>query len=137
MSEDVELVSEDQTVRDIARKLAESDIGAAPVCGKDGRLKGVVTDRDLVVRVLAEGKDPESVTAGELGEGDSNTVTIGADDDVDEAAATMQDKGVRRLPVIDGDKVIGMLSLADIARADKDRLAADTQETLASQPPNN
>ncbi|HEX6390088.1 MAG TPA: CBS domain-containing protein [Solirubrobacteraceae bacterium] len=137
MSESVDFISEDDTARDVARKLAENDIGAAPICGSDGRLKGVVTDRDLVVNVLAEGKDPETVTAGQLGQGDSQTVTIGADDDVEEAAQTMQDKGVRRLPVIDGNKVVGILSLADLADANKDQLAGETQDQLASQPPNN
>src|SRR5215210_6903724 len=83
--------------------------------GEDNRLKGMLTDRDIVVKVLAQGKDPASVRAGELGVGDGKTVTIGADDSVDEALRTMIDHKVRRLPVIDGHELVGIISQADIA----------------------
>lgn len=75
----------------------------------------MVTDRDVVVAVVAAGKNPDQVKAGELVQGEA--VTIGADDSVDEAIRTMKDHKVRRLPVIDGRKLVGMVSQADIARA--------------------
>jgi CBS domain-containing protein len=114
MSGGVECVGEKETLEQAARKLKELDVGSLPICGEDNRLKGMLTDRDIVVKCLAEGRDPRSVTAGELGEG--KPVTIGADDSIEEAIRTMQEHKVRRLPVIDGHELVGMLSQADIAR---------------------
>jgi CBS domain-containing protein len=116
MSSDCTCVGEGETVLDAAKRLAELDVGALPICGEDDRLKGMLTDRDIVVKVLAQGKDPGATKAGELGQGDSKTVTIGADDPIDEALRTMTDHKVRRLPVIDGHKLVGIISQADIAR---------------------
>jgi CBS domain-containing protein len=76
----------------------------------------MLTDRDIVVKVLAEGRDPGSTRAGEVGQGDQKTVTIGADDSIEEALRTMSEHQVRRLPVIDGHKLVGIVSQADIAR---------------------
>ena len=114
MSGGVECVGEKETLEQAARKLKDLDVGSLPICGEDNRLKGMLTDRDIVVKCLAEGGDPRSVTAGELGEG--KPVTIGADDSIEEAIRTMQEHKVRRLPVIDGHELVGMLSQADIAR---------------------
>lgn len=75
----------------------------------------MLTDRDIVVRCLAEGNDPKTATAGSLAEG--KPVTIGADDTVDEALRTMKEHKVRRLPVIDGHDLVGMLAQADVARS--------------------
>src|SRR5688572_9668993 len=97
MTPGAECVGENDTVIDAAKRLAELDVGAMPICGEDNRLKGMLTDRDIVVRVLAEGKDPSSTTAGDLAQG--KPVTIGADDSVDEALRTMKEHKVRRLPV--------------------------------------
>ena len=114
MSSPCECVGENDSVLDAAKRLSELDVGSMPICGEDDRLKGMITDRDIVVKVLAQGKDPAKVTAGELGDG--KPVTIGADDSVDEALQTMAEKKVRRLPVIDGHDLVGIVSLADIAR---------------------
>jgi CBS domain-containing protein len=114
MTPSAECVGEQETVLDAARKLAELDVGALPICGEDDRLKGVLTDRDIVVKVLAQGKDPGATRAGELGQG--KPVTIGADDSVEEALRTMAEHRVRRLPVIDGHRLVGMVSQADVAR---------------------
>jgi CBS domain-containing protein len=108
-----ECVAEDESILDAAKRLAELDVGAMPICGQDERLKGMLTDRDIVVKVLAQGKDPAQTTAGELGEG--KPVTIGADDSVDEALRTMTEHKVRRLPVIDGHELVGVVTQADIA----------------------
>ena len=90
------------------RKLAELDVGSLPICGEDDRLKGMLSDRDIVVKALAQGKEPSSTKAGELGQGE--VVTIGADDSIDEALRTMIDHKVRRLPVIDGKQLVGIIS---------------------------
>src|SRR3954467_12677592 len=107
MSTDVDSISADATVLDAAKKLRDLDVGALPICGEDDRLKGMITDRDIVVHVLAKGKDPAETKVGEVGEGDSQTITIGADDSIDEALHTMIDHKVRRLPVIDGKQLVG------------------------------
>jgi CBS domain-containing protein len=114
MTAGAECVGENQTLEEAARKMKDLDVGALPICGEDNRLKGVVTDRDIVLKCLATGGDPRTVKAGELGEG--KPVTIGADDSVEEAIATMKEHKVRRLPVIDGHDLVGMVSQADIAR---------------------
>ena len=113
MSGGADCIGENDTILDAAKRLAELDVGSMPICGEDQRLKGMLTDRDIVVKVLAQGKDPGSTRAGELGQG--KPVTIGADDSVDEAIQTMTDHGVRRLPVIDGHDLIGVVSQADLA----------------------
>ena len=113
MSGGVECVGEDETVLDAARKMQSLDVGALPICGNDSRLKGMLTDRDIVVKVLAEGKDPGATRAGELAQGEP--VTIGADDDLGELVRTMAQHQVKRLPVIDGQQLIGIVSEADVA----------------------
>lgn len=115
MTPGAECVGENETLEVAARKMRDLDVGALPICGEDNRLKGVVTDRDIVIKCLAEGGDPRTTTAGSLGEG--KTITIGADDSVEEAIKTMEEHRVRRLPVIDGHDLVGMVSQADIARS--------------------
>jgi CBS domain-containing protein len=114
MTGGAECIGENETLEQAAKKMLDLDVGSLPICGEDNRLKGVVTDRDIVVKCLAKGGDPRSVKAGELGEG--KPVTIGADDSVEEAIKTMQEHQVRRLPVIDGHDLVGILSQADVAR---------------------
>jgi CBS domain-containing protein len=114
MTGGAECIGENDTVLDAAKRLAELNVGAMPICGEDNRLKGMLSDRDIVVKVLAEGRDPASTRAGELGEG--KPVTIGADDSIEEALRTMKDHKVRRLPVIDGHDLIGIISQADLAK---------------------
>ena len=108
-----ECIGEDETVLEAAKKMANLGVGALPICGNDDRLKGMVTDRDIVVKVLAHGKDPSETKAGDLGEG--KPVTIGADDGLDVLAKTMAKYQVKRLPVIDGHKLIGIVSESDVA----------------------
>ncbi len=105
-----------------------------PICGDDDRLKGMLTDRDIVVKVLAEGKDPASVKAGKRGVGDGKTVTIGADDSIDEALRTMTEHKVRRLPVIDDRKLVGIISQADIATNIDEEKVGDLVEAISAAP---
>jgi CBS domain-containing protein len=102
-----------------------------PICGEDNRLHGMLTDRDIVVKVLAQGKDPASSTAGEIAD-QQEVVTIGADDPVDEALRTMADHKVRRLPVIDGHELIGVISQADLARELDPESVGDLVEAIST-----
>ena len=129
MTGGVECVQEDETVLDAARKMSQLGVGALPICGNDDRLKGMLTDRDIVVRCLAEGGDPSSMRAGDLAQGEP--VTIGADDPVEEIARTMSEHQVRRLPVIDGTKLVGMVAQADLARAGEDGTTGDTVQAIS------
>jgi CBS domain-containing protein len=123
MSGGVDCVGENETVADAARKMAQLNVGALPICGEDDRLKGMVTDRDIVVKVIAEGKDPNSCKAGELAQG--KPVTIGADDGLEELVRTMSQHQVKRLPVIDGHRLIGIVSEADVAQRAPDTLVVN------------
>ena len=130
MTGDAQCIGENDSVLDAAKRLAELDVGAMPICGEDDRLKGMVTDRDIVVKVLAQGRDPSATTAGELGEG--KPVTIGADDSVEEAIHTMKDHKIRRLPVIDGHRLIGIVSQADVARAADEQEVGELVEAISA-----
>jgi CBS domain-containing protein len=132
MTGGAECIDENDTVLDAAKRLAELDVGAMPICGEDNRLKGMLTDRDIVVKVLAQGKDPGTTKAGELGEG--KPVTIGADDSVEEALHTMADHKVRRLPVIDGHELIGIVSQADLAKNVDEEKVGDLVEAISAAP---
>jgi CBS domain-containing protein len=111
LTPDVISIGSTKTVRDAAELMRAADIGALVVTDS-GRLVGLVTDRDLVVRVLAGGGGPDT-PVGEACSAD--LVTVSADDDVADAARIMAQHAVRRLPVVSGDKVVGMLSLGDLA----------------------
>jgi CBS domain-containing protein len=115
MSGGVECVRESETLEQAARQMKDLDVGSLPICGEDNRLKGMLTDRDIVIRCLAEGGDPRTATAGDSAQG--KPVTIGADDSIEEAIRTMQEHRVRRLPVIDGHDLVGILSQTDIAKS--------------------
>ena len=130
MTGDAKCVGENDTLVDAAKQLAELNVGAMPICGEDNRLKGVLTDRDIVVEALAKGKDPSSTKAGELGDG--KPVTIGADDSVDETLATMKEHQVRRLPVVDGHDLIGIVSQADVARNLDEEKVGDLVEAISA-----
>jgi CBS domain-containing protein len=132
MTGGAECIDENDTILTAAKRLADLNVGAMPICGSDNRLKGMLTDRDIVVKVLAQGKDPGTTKAGELGEG--KPVTIGADDSVDEALHTMADHKVRRLPVIDGHDLIGMLSQADLAKSLDQKKVGDLVEAISAAP---
>jgi CBS domain-containing protein len=132
MSGGAECVGENETLADAARKMADLDVGALPICGEDDRLKGMLTDRDIVVKAIAQGKGIEDTKAGELGEG--KPVTIGADDSAEEALQTMTEHKVRRLPVIDGHDLIGVVSQADVATNLSDEETGRLVEAISAAP---
>jgi CBS domain-containing protein len=129
MTPNATCVGADENMLAAARKMAELDVGSLPICGSDDRLKGMLTDRDIVVKVLARGLDPATVTAGELAQG--KPVTIGADDDAAEILQTMAEHQVRRLPVIDGHSLVGIVAIADVARALPDRPVGDLMDAIS------
>lgn len=122
------------TVTEAARKMRELGVGALPICGDDNRLKGVITDRDIVLNCVAEGMDTTEVKVEQYA-GDE-VVTIGADDSVEDALATMSRAGVRRVPVIDGHELIGMVSQADIAQHLPEERAGELVAAISSAPDN-
>lgn len=130
MTPGAECIGAEESVLAGARKLTTLGVGALPICGTDNKLKGVLTDRDIVVKVLGAGKDPQKTTTGELAQGEA--VTIGADDDVTEVLTTMKQHKVRRLPVIDGHDLVGIVALADAAKALPDTKAGELIEALSS-----
>jgi CBS domain-containing protein len=132
MTSDVECVGENETVLDAAKKLAELDVGAMPICGEDNRLKGMLTDRDIVVKTLAQDRNPGDVRAGELAQGEP--VTIAPDDPVEDALRKMKEHKVRRLPVLDGDDLVGVVSQADLAVNVDEEQVGDLVEAISAAP---
>ena len=130
MTGDAECIGENDSVTDAAKRLAELNVGAMPICGEDNRLKGMLTDRDIVVRCLAEGGDPASTRAAELAQG--QPVTVGADDPIEEVLRTMKQYEVRRLPVIDGHDLVGVISMKDVARNVSEDRVGDVLEAISN-----
>jgi len=134
MTPAADCASVNDTLVEAARKMRDLDVGALPICGDDNKLAGMITDRDIVVRGLADNRDPSSVKVGDLADG--KPVTIGADDSVEEALATMSKHGVRRLPVIDGHDLVGIVTQADVARNLPDDKIGDLVEAISKAPSN-
>ncbi len=134
MTPDVTCVGEKETLADAAKKMADLGVGALPICGEDNRLKGMITDRDIVIRAVAEGRDPSTIKVEEFA--GEKPVTIGADDTVEEALRTMTKYSVRRLPVIDGHDLVGMVSQADIARNLPEDKVGELVEAISGAPGN-
>ena len=127
MTRDVIRIDPEESVSVAARTLTHYNIGALPVCGGDGRLCGVVTDRDLVTRCMASGKSAETVKVREVMTG--RVIAAGPDMRLEEAAQIMGKEQVRRLPVVENGKLCGMVSLGDIAN--RGEAEAQTAQTLA------
>jgi CBS domain-containing protein len=131
-----EWIDLDLSVFEAAKRMAKDDYGALPICNGQGRLQGMVTDRDIVVKVVAAGKDPKATKVSELAT-QPEVVTIGADDSIEEAMKTMKKYAVRRLPVIDGTDLVGMVSQADLAKSLPEKKTGDLIDAISSAPPNN
>ena len=98
-----------------ARLISRHNVGVLPVCGTDRRLRGVVTDRDIVLRCVAAEEDPAQTMVRDIMT--RNCVTVSPGDDCREASRLMSAQQVRRLPVVESGKLVGMISLADLARS--------------------
>ena len=135
MSGSAEFASTSDTLAAAAKKMKDLDIGALPICGDDNKLHGMITDRDIVVDCIASDGDPQAATVQAYCS--SETVTIGADNSVEETLQTMIDHGVRRLPVIDGHELVGIVTQADVAKNLSDDQIGKLVEAISSAPANN
>ena len=131
MTERVISVGQDEPVTAAARLLKRHNIGALPVCDSSGRLRGLVTDRDIVLRCVAMGEDPQTTRTGEIMS--RGILTAEPDDSVDRAVRVMAQDQVRRLPVLDNGRLVGMVSLCDMARnRDCDMEAAEALTAISA-----
>lgn len=111
-----ECVAETDSVAAVAQRMVTLNVAAMPICGEGDRLIGVITVRDIVITVVTQGHDPQQVTVAMVTEG-GEVVTIGADDPLEDARRTMEEHQVRHLAVIDGHRLVGIISQGDLAKA--------------------
>jgi len=128
MTTEIKKATPDNTLADIAAMMRDEDVGALPVV-QDGELRGIVTDRDIVVRAIAEGKEPTTATVQEVLSEELESVE--PDDDVEDAADLMASRQIRRLPVVQRGKLIGMVSLGDIAVKHEESTASHALEGVS------
>jgi CBS domain-containing protein len=121
-------VERSTSVLEAAKVMTGEDVGPLPVI-EGGRLVGIVTDRDIVTRVLAEERDPQSTTVGDICSSDLITVT--PEDDLDHALRKMASAQVRRLPVVEGDRIIGIVAQADVARLAPEQQTGEIVEEIS------
>jgi CBS domain-containing protein len=120
------------TIFQAAEAMAGAEVGPIPVISREGQLKGMLTDRDIVVRVIAQHKDPDSCRVEDACSGD--VATLPPDATTEEAVALMRERDVRRIPVVENDRVVGIVSLGDLAQQ-QDRKSALAD--ISAAPPNN
>jgi CBS domain-containing protein len=126
-------VTPQTSVRETARLMEEEDVGSLPVVEEGSRLVGIVTDRDVAVRVVAGGLDPDSTRVGQVAS--AEVITLTPDHDLDEALELMAHAQVRRLPiVVRENELVGMLSQADVARTSKEKSTGEVVQAISQQP---
>jgi CBS domain-containing protein len=128
MTRDVEACEPNASVKEAAELMARKDVGPIPIV-EDGTLVGIVTDRDIVIRVIAEGRAPEQTTVGEISS--KELVTVSPEDDFEDAMRLLAEHQVRRLPVVEEDRLVGILAQADIARVGKDAKTGEVVEEIS------
>ena len=109
-----ECIGKHETLAQAAQRMRDLDVGALPVCGDDDQLHGIITGRDIVIKCVATGGDPGTVTAGDLAQGKPFTIDAGAS--AEQVLQVMEEHRIRRLPVLDNHRIVGMISEADLAR---------------------
>jgi CBS domain-containing protein len=119
----------DASAFEAAKAMAEEDVGSIPVVDADGILAGIVTDRDIALRVVAAGRDPSSTPVREIASKD--VIPAYPDEPLDEALVSMAHRQVRRLPVIEDDRVIGILAQADVAQEAKEKKTGQLVEEIS------
>jgi CBS domain-containing protein len=132
MTKQVHSVAEQTSLRQVAKLMRDKKIGDVLVTDKSGKLRGIVTDRDVVVRAVADSKDPDSTVVGDICTG--QMTTLREDASVDEAVNLMRQHAIRRIPVVRDDKPVGIVSIGDLAKK-KDPNSALADISMA--PPNN
>jgi CBS domain-containing protein len=123
-----ETIQADRPASEAAKKMKEADAGMIPVMD-NGNLLGTVTDRDIALRVVAEGKDPQSTTVGEIASKD--VVTVQPDESLDDALQKMAKHQVRRLPVVENGRLIGVVAQADVAREGSEQAVGHVVEEIS------
>ena len=132
MSRDVTLANPQITVEEAAIAMKAGDFGAIPI-GENGQLLGMITDRDIVVRSIAEGQDPKSTTVQEVMS--KNVASCYEDQDVNEVVELMGQKQIRRMPVLDRkEKLVGILAIGDVVQEDSQATASGQALSQISQP---
>ncbi|KZS56660.1 CBS domain-containing protein [Mycobacterium kansasii] len=124
-------VGEHETLAAAARHMRDLGVGALPICGDDDRLHGMITDRDIVIKCIAAGHDPNTMTAGELAQG--STYHVEADASIEAMLNVMEEHQVRRLPVIEDHRLVGIVSEADIARHLPEHAIAQFVKAICAQ----
>jgi CBS domain-containing protein len=128
MTASVSSVSPSQSLADAAEVMKGADVGSVPVV-EEGRLAGIVTDRDIVTRAVAEQRNPQDVRVDEIASHD--LVTVEPEQDLDEALALMARHKVRRLPVLEEGRLVGMLAQADVALEAKEKQVGEMVEQIS------
>ncbi len=128
MSRDPRSVGESTSAQEAARLMKEQDVGSLPVV-EDERLVGIVTDRDIVIRGVAVRSDVSSLSVMEVAS--HEVTTVAPEQDLDEALRLMAQEQVRRLPVVDGDRLVGILAQADVAREGDEERVGETVEQIS------
>jgi len=130
MHSGAECIKEDQSLLEAAKMMRDMGVGSLPICGMDDKLHGMLTDRDIVVGCVAEGGDCSSVTAGSMAMGKVYWVDV--DTDIDDALAVMKEHQVKRMPVMENHRLVGMISESDItSQLDNARISDFAQEVYA------
>lgn len=130
MTSPAECLAPDETVVTAARMLSKYDVGSMPILDGD-TLVGVVTDRDIVVQAIAKGLDPATTPVTDIA--NTNVVTVESSAPASEVAALMAEHQVRRLPVVDGGKVVGVVAQADVARDLDEATTGEVVEEISQQ----
>lgn len=133
MHRGAECIGEDETLEVAARKMRELHVGALPICGADDCLRGILTDRDIVIRCIADGHNPATTTARELAQG--TPIWVDAEANEDEVLQLMEQHKIRRLPVMENKRLIGMISEADLATHLGEHKVAQYTDSVYSAPP--
>jgi CBS domain-containing protein len=128
MTSDVKTATPSQSLTDAAMLMKQEDVGSVPVVDGE-RLIGVLTDRDIVVRGIADGSDPHAIQVGDIASRD--VVTVRPDDDLDEALRLMAQHQVRRLPVVEDGHLVGVIAQADVAHEAKDKVVGQVVEEIS------